>query len=242
MKSIFNLYKIRCRLIRKSPVWIISLICTAAFLGAMYSFAPAYIGSSLLITSVFQYFLCAYISMSLHARENDVFEEVLMLHCDTDREYYVSRELIMLSACLIFSMILSVFPLLKSFVQPGYFTRMFTPEDFVIGGGLILFGGICGAETADFFHPRFIGRKFGICAVLLISVLALCKHALIQTLPVFGILNILTPPIMDSFILLGNSDSFNISGDSLIMLHMMIYAVLAAILKITLLRIRKFRM
>ena len=180
--------------------------------------------------------------MSLHARENDVFEEVLILHCDNDTAYYVSRELIMLSVCLVFSLILSIFPLLKSFVQPDYFTRLFTPADFVVGGGLILFSGICGSETADIFHPRFFGRKFGICAVLLISVTALCKHALIQTLPIFGILNILTPPIMDSFILLGNSDSFNISGDCLIMLHMMIYAVLAAILKITLLRISKFRM
>ena len=207
----------------------------------MYSFAPAYIGSSLLITSVFQYFLCAYIALSLHAGENDVFEEVLLLHCDTDTVYYASRELLTVSACLIFSLILSVFPLLKSFVEPDYFTREFTPGDVIVGGGLIFFGGICGFETADIFHPRVIGRKFGICAAVFISVIALCKHALIQTLPVFGILNILTPPIMDSFVLLGNTDSFSISGDCLIMLHMTIYAVFAAILKITLLGIRKYR-
>ena len=29
-------------------------------------------------------------------------------------------------------------------------------------------------ETGDFFHPRFIGRKYGVCGAILITVLAVC--------------------------------------------------------------------
>ena len=242
LKNISELYKIRWRLIKKSPMWIVSLICTAAFLGVMYSFAPAYICSSLLLTSVFQYFLCAYISLSLHERENDVFEEVLLLHCDTSPAYYISREVLQLGVCFIFSVILSLFPLLKSYIQPWFFTRAFTVADVVIGSGLIFFSGVCGLETADLFHPRFIGRKFGICAVVLLSVLALCKQGLIQTSPAFRILNIFMPPVMDSFVLLGNSDSFSISGDGLIILHMLVYALVMAAVKIKLLQYKRYRM
>jgi hypothetical protein len=242
LKNISELYKIRRKLNRKNPMWVISAICTAVFLGVMYSIAPAYICSSLLITSVFQYFLCAYISMSLHDRENDVFEEVLLLHCDNDIAYYVSREMLSLGGCVIFSLVLSVFPLIKSFVEPHFFTRAFTPADVVIGSGLIFLSGVCGIETADLFHPRNISRKPGICALVLISVIAVCKPALIQTLPVFNILNILVPPIMDSLILLGNSDRFIISGDCLILLHMLIYALAVMLIKIKLLKFRKYRM
>ena len=236
MKNIFELYNIRRRLVRKIPMRIIAVILIAAFLGVMYSIAPAYICSSLMISAVFAYFLCAYAAMSLHEKENDVFEEVLLLHCDSDKAYHASRELLQLGICFVFSLILSVFPVLKSVIEPHFFTRAFTVTDVVIGGGLIFFSGVCGTETADLFHPRIIGRKFGICAVVLISVVAICKAGLIQTHPVFRILDVLMPPVTDAHTLLGVSDSFDVARDCAVMLHMIVYALLMVLIKIRLLR------
>lgn len=208
----------------------------------MYSVAPAYVCSSYLLSSVFLYFLCIYISMSLHGRENDVFEEVLLLHSRPDAAYYLSRELLQLCMCLIFAFVLSVFPILKSIVQPHYFTRAITAADVIYGGAMILFCGICGIESGDLFHPRYINRKFGYCAVILLSVLAVCKHALIQTSALFRILDIFLPPIMDSFILLGNTDSFDGKGTVLILLHMLVYSSVITAIKIVLLKRWKYRM
>lgn len=226
----------------KSPMWIVAAISTAAFLGVMYTFAPAYICSSYLISAVFMYFLGAYISLSLHDKENDVFEEVMLLHSGSPAVYYISREMLQLGAGLIFAVILSLAPVVKGVFWPGFFTRAITAEDVLRGGMIIIFSGVCGIETADCAHPRIIGRKYGICLVVLISVLAVCKHSLIQTLPVFKLLDILMPPILDSLLLLGNSDSFAPAGNLLIVLHMFIYSAALTILKIWLMTIKKYRM
>ena len=242
MKNTYNLYTIRRRLVRKSSVWIVSIILTVIYLGAMYSVAPAYVCSSYLMSSLFMFFLCEFISMSLHEKENDVFEEVLLLHCDNDKAYYLSRELLQLRMCLIFGLVLAIFPVIKAVTSPGFFTRQPTAADVLLGGGVILFCGVCGIETGDLFHSRIMNRRFGICAVILISILAVCKPGLIDTLPVFRILNIFLPPITDSLEILGNGDSFDKPGILLIILHMIVYSVIITIIKIIILDRKKYRM
>ena len=241
LKSICNLYNIRRRLSKKNPVWIVAAICTAAFLGVMYSFAPAYVCSSYLISAVFMYFLGAYISLALNDKENDVFEEVMLLHSENLPAYYISREFLQLGIGFIFAFVLAVAPVLRAVSWPGFFTRAMTAADVIWGGATILFCGLCGIETADCVHPRIIGRKYGICLVVLVSVLAVCKHSLIQTLAVFKVLNILMPPVMDSFLLLGNSDRFEPAGNALILLHMLLYSLAVVIIKIRLMTLKKYR-
>lgn len=242
MKSTYSLYTIRRRLMKKNALWIITAVLTAGFLGVMYSIAPAYVCSSYLISSVFMYFISVYISMDLHEKENDVFEEVLLLHTKSDTEYYLSREMLQIRMCLIYALILSFFPVVYSVIRPGYFTRAVTPNDLICGGLMIIFCGVCGAETGDFFHPRFIGRKYGICGAILITVLAVCKEGLIQTFAAFKILDIITPPITDSLVLLGNTDSFDITAILLIVLHMFLYSLAVMLIKIMLLKRRGYRM
>ena len=235
LKNIYSLYTIRRRLIKKNALWIITALLTAGFLGWMYTVAPAYVCSSYLISSVFMYFMSVYISMNLHEKENDVFEEVLQLHAKSKAEYYLSREMLQIRMCLIFALILSFFPVIYSVIRPDYFTRNVMPRDLLCGGLMIIFCGICGAETGDFFHPRFISRKLGVCGAVLLSLLAVCKPGLILTSAAFRVLDIITPPIFDSLVLLGTSDSFDTVGILLIALHMLLYSSIAAILKILLL-------
>lgn len=242
MKSTYSLYTIRRRLMKKNALWIITAVLTAGFLGVMYSFAPAYVCSSYLISSVFMYFISVYISMDLHEKENDVFEEVLLLHTKSDTEYYLSREMLQIRMCMIYALILSFFPVIYSVIRPGYFTRAVTLGDLICGGLMIIFCGICGAETGDFFHPRFIGRKYGICGAILITVLAVCKEGLIRTFAVFKILDIITPPITDSLVLLGNTDSFDTAGILLIALHMFVFSLAVMFIKVWLLKRRGYRM
>lgn len=242
MKNTYDIYTIRCRLMKKNALWIITGILTAGFLGIMYSFAPAYVCSSYLISSVFMYFMSVYISMNLHEKENDVFEEVMLLHTKSDAEYYLSREMLQIGMCLIYALILSFFPVVYSVIRPGYFTRAVTPNDVLCGGLMIVFCGICGAETGDIFHPRYIGRKYGVCGAILITVLAVCKESLIRTFAAFRILDIITPPITDSLVLLGNADSFDITGILLIVLHMFLFSLVMALIKVMLLKRFKYRM
>ncbi len=242
LKNTYHFFTIRRRLVANNALRAVTTLITAAFLGAMYSFPPAYVCNSYLLSSVFMYFLGLYLSMNLHARENDVFEEVLLLHADGDAAYYLSREMLQIRMCLIVSLILTFFPVFYSILRPGYFTRAVAPGDVFCGGAVIVFCGLCGAETGDFFHPRFIGRRYGICFAILISALAVCKPGLTQTSPVFGIPDLILPPVMDSLVLLGNSDRFEPAGIFLIILHMLLYSIAVMLLKILLLKRCRYRM
>ena len=241
LKNIYNLYTIRRKQLKKSPVWLVSIICTVGYLGVMYSVSPAFICSCYLLSAIYLCFLCEFISMSLHEKENDIFEEVLLLHCESDVPYYLSREMLQLRMCLIFAVVLTVYPILKSIQTPTFFVRSIEPIDVLCGGAVILFSGICGIETADFFHSRLLSRKFGVCFLILVSLLSLCKEGLIETLAVFKFLNILMPPITDGLVLLGSGDNFDKMGILLIVIHMMIFSIVITILKIKLLQIKKFR-
>ena len=241
LKNIYNLYTIRRKQLKKSPVWLVSIICTVGYLGVMYSVSPAFICSCYLLSAIYLFFLCEFISMSLHEKENDIFEEVLLLHCESDVPYYLSREMLQLRMCFIFAVILTIYPVLKSWQRPGFFVRNPEAIDVLCGGAVILFSGICGIETADFFHSRLLSRKFGVCFLILVSLLSLCKEGLIETLAVFKILNILMPPVTDGLVLLGSGDNFDKMGILLIVIHMMIFSIVITILKIKLLQIKKFR-
>ncbi len=76
MKNIFSLYKLRMLMCFKNAILVIPTVITAVFLGFMYSLKPSQISASFLISGLFLFVLCVYISMMIAAKENDIQEQV----------------------------------------------------------------------------------------------------------------------------------------------------------------------
>jgi hypothetical protein len=180
--------------------------------------------------------------MTLNGKENDVFEETLMMHCETPINYYVSREMLQITQCFGYALILTVFPAVLHLFRGSMFIRAMGIADVVLGGLYIFLSGLCGMATGDFFHPRFLQRrKDGILGALTVSVLAICKEGLIAHFMPLAVLNFVLPPFLDGFKLVGSSDVFEPQGMVLIFLHMAVYAVVVMCLKVWVLEKRKFR-
>ncbi|WP_026491866.1 hypothetical protein [Butyrivibrio sp. XPD2002] len=242
MKNTLELYKLRRKLIKKGQVLIVPVVATALFIGIMYSMAPIGVTSSFLLSAAFLYFVCVFISMTLNGKENDVFEETLMMHCEKPLNYYVSREMLLITQCFGYALILTVFPAMLFLLRSSMFIRPMGIIDVILGGLYIFFSGLCGMATGDFFHPRFLQRrKDGILGALMISVLAICKEGLIELLMPLAVLNFVLPPFLDGFKLVGSSDIFELRGMVLIFLHMAAYAVVVVCLKVWVLEKRRFR-
>ena len=204
--------------------------------------APIGVTSSFLLSAAFLYFVCVFISMTLNGKENDVFEETLMMHCEKPLNYYVSREMLLITQCFGYALILTVFPAVLFLLRSSMFIRPMGLIDVILGGLYIFFSGLCGMATGDFFHPRFLQRrKDGILGALMISVLAICKEGLIELLMPLAVLNFVLPPFLDGFKLVGSSDIFELRGMVLIFLHMAAYAVVVVCLKVWVLEKRRFR-
>ncbi|WP_029324303.1 hypothetical protein [Butyrivibrio sp. AE3004] len=242
MKNTLELYKLRRKLLKKGQVLIVPVVATALFIGIMYSMAPIGVTSSFLLSAAFLYFVCVFISMTLNGKEDDVFEETLMMHCERPLNYYVSREMLLITQCFGYALILTVFPAVLFLLRGSMFIRPMGIADVILGGLYIFFSGLCGMATGDFFHPRFLQRrKDGILGAIMVSVLAICKEGLTTYLMPLAILNFVLPPFLDGFKLVGSSDIFELRGMVLIFLHMTVYAVVVVCLKVWALEKRRFR-
>ncbi len=242
MKNTLELYKLRLKLLHKSQLLIIPIVVTALFIGIMYSMAPIGVTSSFLLSAAFEYFIGLFISMTLSGKENDVFEGVLMLHCEAPRNYYISREMLLITQCIVNSLILTVFPAVLFLLRGSMFIRPMEIADVLFGGCCIFLSGLCGMATGDFFHPRlFPKRKDALLGAFMISVLAICKEGLIDSLSFLGILNLLLPPFMDGFKIVGNTDIFDRFRMLIFFLHMAVYILVVMCLKVWIHEKRRFR-
>lgn len=242
LKNTFELCKLRRKILQKGQVLIIPVVATAIFIGIMYSIFPIGITSSFLLSATFLYFVCVYISMTLNGKENDVFEETLMMHCKMPLNYYVSREMLLITQCFGYSLILTMFPAALFLLRSSKFIRPMEATDVILGGLNIFFSGLCGMATGDFFHPRLLhNRKDGILGALTVSVLVICKEGLIVYFAPLVTLNYVLPPYLDGFKLVGSTDFFEPKGMILIFLHMVIYSTVVVCLKVWILEKRRFR-
>ena len=243
MKNIIDLFRLRSRLLLRNSVLTLPLAVTAFFLGIMYTMSPLDITSSLLISAVFLYIVCMFISMNINGKENDVFEETLLLHSRSAWNFYASRELVFFCICIVCSLVLTVTPAVIAIVDKIKFVPAAEPMDIVCGGAYILCSGITGMATGDLFHPRLIARrKNAVLGAILVSVLAICKHGLIGFNPIFKVLHVPLPPFMDGIELVTNNNfRFDTAGIFLICLHMIVYSAVITLIKIKLLTVKKFR-
>lgn len=239
--NIFSLYKLRMSVLFRNAILIIPIVATVVFLGTMYSMPPFQVSGSFLLSGLFLFVISLYISVCIQDRENDVHEEVMLLHSRSFINYYISRELVLLSCMLVFAAILTIFPGIKYMNDSTNFSRPLVPLDTLYGGMIILINGLCGISVGDLFHQRIISRRRDrLIAVIFVSVVAVCKHSLIHSFVFLKFLNIFLPPIMDGFDMVGNTDIFDEMGTIKILIHTLIFAAVVTLIKIKILLYKKY--
>ena len=237
LKNIFSLYKLKINIVLRSAVLVIPTVLTIAFLGTMYSVLPEQVSGSLLLSAFCLFVISVFLSMMIQMKEDDIQEEVLLFHSHSELSYYIARELVLISISLVYAVILLAYPTIRSILNPGFFTRSLKAEDVIYGGLVLVGSGLCGIALGDLFHHRiFSHARYAVIGVILISLLAVCKFGLIENFSFLKVLHVLTPPIMDGFKMVGDTDIFDKLGSLKIFAHMLAFSAAAAIIKIRLLK------
>lgn len=235
-----NLYILRMKMACKSSIPVLPTVAVIAFLGCMYMVVPEQISGSFLLSGVMMFFVGAYISMIIQAKENDVHEQIMLLHSKSSAAYYISRELVIYTFALVYSLAMILYPTIKYQINNSLFTRPLEANDVVFGGLIVLGSAFCGTAVGDLFHHRIIvTRRNCLAGLLLVLVLSACKQAIIHSFGFLKVLNILLPPTMDGFVMVGNSDIFDTAGTMKIFAHMVVYVVVVTVLKIKMLDYKK---
>ena len=241
MSNIINICVLRFKLLIRGAVLTLPTIILLGFLWIMYHVPPISVSSSFVLSAVFLFFVCLFISLGMNGKEDDIFEETLLLHCRSTANYYIARELLLFAICFVFSLVLTLFPAIWYLTHKSFFERAMIPIDVILGGANILVCGLAGTQIGDLFHPRVISkRRDALLFATLLSILTICKFGLIEFNPLFKALNYLLPPVLDAYKMVAK-DCFETKGMLLICLHLLIYSVVILLIKMRLLTLKKYR-
>ena len=242
LKNVIDLLKMRLKLLFKSPVLTFPSIATVGFAGIMYSLAPIDFCSSYLISAVFLFFIGIFAAMSINGRENDVFEETLMLHSKSVVNYYISRELLLGIISLFYSLVLTIVPILVYLPAPDRFFKPLDMQDVAMALPYIFICGLAGMVIGDVLHPRLIKKRSdAVMGAILISILTVCKIGLIEWNPVFKILNFILPPVLDGYKAFVELSFFDAGEISLICIKIAIFVIILTVVKIKFLIFMRYR-
>ena len=241
LKNISSLYKLRMKIIIKSAVLVVPAVSLYVFLRAMYSFIPVEASGAFLLSGLFLFVLCAYIASAIQFKENDIQEEILLLHSKSKVNYYISRELILYSISIVSALILIIYPMIKLAIHPDLFIKPLESTDVIYGGLIIIGNGLIGIALGDLFHHRiFEKRRNALLALLFVSIIAICKHAIIKKFAFLSVLNFIVPPLMDGFDMVGETDVFDPVGTIYIFIHTLIFVIAIVLIKIGILKFKKY--
>ena len=221
----------------KSAVLVVPTVLTVTFLGVMYSIIPAHVCGSFLLSGFFLFAICTYLSVMIQMKENDVQEEVLLLHSRSAFDYYMAREMVLVGITLVYAVLFIGYPVIRGLMRPGFFDRQLEPQDLICGSLIVVGSGFCGIALGDLFHHRIFGRtRYAVMGVILVAILAVSKLGLIHAFSLFKVLNVITPPIMDGFKMVGDTNLFDKTGSLMIFAHMLAFSVVSVAIKIRLLK------
>ncbi len=241
MKRTIHTYQFKMNMSFRSTVLVASTIISAAFLGFMYSLAPATVTTSFLMSGLFLFLVSIYIAMCMAEKENIVQEQLLLLHSQKEGRYYGARELVLYSIVFLYAAVLMAVPIIKNVQPPYFFTRPLAVRDVVCGSLFVLINGMCGAAVGDFLHPRiWKERNKAIVLAVLIALLSICKTSIVHEFRAMKYVVWILPPIMDGFEMVGSSDLFDVGGSAFVFVHMLLYVLIISGVKIGTLKKNRF--
>lgn len=193
-----------------SPKITIPFIVIAIFTSIVYSMAPLYVCSGFIMSGILNFFLSAFICMNIGAGEEIVEEQLLMLHGKKRIRYYMGRELSFVSINLVYTLVLTIIPLILNVVDHNQlFLRSITKKDVVCGSMTIFFSGLAGIAIADLFHKQIMkDRNLAVILTILFMIITVVIDAVIQKNQLPAVIAIVFPPVMDPASYFVRTDQF----------------------------------
>ena len=242
MKTMKELIRYQYRQYMLSGKYILPLITLLAVISVMYTVTPVGVVSSFSMMSLFLFLIMVWVGVVSQEIEPEVSEQIIILRLQSERIYYTSQILFMGMVSAVATGISIGVPMLNHILHGGgVFGRGILLFD-VIGGFLLMC--VCsfnGAMAGGIFHPRIVrDRKIGMGATFFLALLVIVRIAVIHRFPVSKFVLWLVPPVSDVVSRFSNQEYFNMGKIMIVFGVLMGYGVIMAVLRVELLRIRKF--
>ena len=244
-----NDLRIVCELIRyqykqymRSGKWIVPWIALVGIYSFMYSVAPYKIVNSFSIMGLFLFSVMAWVGVTNQEVEPEVSEQIMVLRVQSERKYYISH-ILFLGIISVAVTVISIAVPVASHILHGsaLFDRKVVWSDFA-GGFLLMFScAFVGTMVGELFHPRIIEeKKIGLGLTFFLALLAIVRNGVIYKYSFSKYILWIVPPVSDVVSWFSNRDYFDMAKAVAGFALLMLYGVILAVIKVELLRKKKF--
>ena len=225
-----------------SAKWVMPFVLLVLFVASFYSMSPVEIVNGFAMTGLVLFVLMAWVGVTTQELEPEISEQVLILRFKSERKYYVCHILFLAVLCVIGIFVSMGIPLVKNLLVSGaMFSRKVEMLD-VIGGFALLFAcAFTGVMLGELFHVRVIKeRTITVGATFFMVVFAVVRSGLVEKYPISRFLVWVVPPVSDVVSWFSNGSRFD-TGKLLVgFTLLMLYAIIMVVIKVELLRLKKF--
>ncbi|WP_167956709.1 hypothetical protein [Anaerosporobacter faecicola] len=183
----------------KSNRIILPLIAYFAFFGIAYSVGPQKVLPSLVVQAIYLFVLMTVISVSYCDSEDEVLEQIMLMKVGpTRRSYlYISKIFVLTRIIVVFSLISTIYPFFRYYFGfSGLFDRAPVFNDAILGLLLNVIFSLLGMFVGLILNSTILpDRKFQICILVIVTILAIVQGQVIEDFPAFRIISFLLPPI-----------------------------------------------
>lgn len=225
-----------------SAKWVMPFVLLIAFVASFYSISPVEIVNSFAITGLALYCIMTWVGVTTQELEPEVSEQILILRLKSERKYYICHILFLAVLCVMGIFVSMGIPFLKNILVSGtMFSRKVEMLD-VIGGFALLFAcAFTGAMLGELFHVRIIKeRTAAVGGAFFVVIFAVVRSGLVEEYPMTKFFMWVVPPVSDVVSWFSNTSYFDpgklMGGFTLLMM----YAIILAVIKVELLRLKKF--
>ncbi|MDP4093226.1 MAG: hypothetical protein Q8920_07680 [Bacillota bacterium] len=188
IKSLF-LYMFRDYL--RSYKYIVPILLFIVFLLGIYVDQPVDVLGSYIITSIFVYFISAWLALGFLDTEDNVQQQLTILHSGNQSIYYLCKIVFVWVITLLLSLIAVVYPILiHAFMRP------IDSTDLLLGFLSHVTLGLLGTSIGCLFNTRLIrDRRLALLGLYLVIIISIIQGTLISAVPFLKYIIYLLPPV-----------------------------------------------
>ncbi len=189
----------------RSYKYIVPVLLFGCFLLGIYAIRPNDVTYSYVISSAVIYMLAAWLTSGLIDNEDNVQQQITILHCRSHTVFYLCKIAFIWLFTLLLSCIAIIYPILVN-----TFDREVNTNDIFLASVSHSLLALLGIAIALMFNSRFIhDRRLSLLLLYMVIILSLIQGKLTEILPFIKYPLYLLPPVFYSLDQMGSTSKYS---------------------------------
>jgi len=222
--------------------YVIPLVFLLFFQIMIYAIArggPSDFVNDIILAEIFAFVIAILVGFAANGWTDHITEQLLILRAKSDVLYYGIHVLFLFVISALISLISVLIPVIFHLLDSDFFEQL-TIASLIRSFLLLLGSSFAGISLGALFHPRILFDNDGALYVGLISIVAVTRNAIVNRYEIFRYVLWLLPNVSAHHSVIVDSSYFTFLIVGRLFLTSMLYGLIYSLIRIVLLRKKKF--